>query len=205
MAPQAAVSPRTRSRKRSTLTIACAVIVAAAAAWLVFTSVYAPLSTGSYSGPRSRSVKQLTDGVGPTRYILDGPTGQRGRFNYDLQNNGPFAVRIHGLAAGRSYGITDVGWVPTPGNGEMAGGYAKDVRPFPVTIAPDGYVVLWVTVTKPRCQEGMQYQIESIPLRWSVFGRDRVYSLDLQEEVDEGAEIALCHPPEALEHVWSME
>ncbi|MGH3488665.1 MAG: hypothetical protein ACRDP8_12240 [Actinopolymorphaceae bacterium] len=186
------------------MTLASVVVVTVAAAWLVFTSAYAPLSSGSYSGPRSRSVKLLTDGVEPTRYIIDGPVGQRARFNFDLRNDGSVAVRVHGLTREGWYGIKEVGWVPKGGNGEVMGGYAKDVRPFPVTIGPNDYVVLWVTVTKPRCQEGMQAPVEHIPLRWSVLGRDRVYNLDLQE-VGEGWEIALCHPPEALEHVWSID
>jgi hypothetical protein len=90
------------------------------------------------------------------------------------------------------------------GNGELMGGYAKDVRPFPVTIEPGEHVVLWVTVTKPRCQEGMLAPVERIPLRWSLLGRDRAYYLDLKE-IGQGAEIALCHPPEALEHEWDPE
>jgi hypothetical protein len=191
-------------RRRLVLRLTFAVVLAVAAGWLVFTSAYAPLSSGSYAGPRSRSVKLLTDGVEVTRYIIDGPVGQRARFNFDLRNDGPIAVRIVGLAAEGSYGITDVGWVPIPGNGEMMGGYAKDVREFPVTIEPDSYVVLWVTVTKPRCQEGMLAPVDRISLRWSVLGRARVYNLDLRE-VGEGTEIALCHPPEALEHEWNLE
>jgi hypothetical protein len=204
MSAQPAVTPRPSNRKRSTLTLASVVVVVVAAAWLVFTSAYTPLSSGSYFGPRSRSVKLLTDGVETTRYIIDGPVGQRARFNYDLRNNGPVAVRVLGLTREGWYGIEEVGWVPMAGNGELMGGYAKDVRPFPVTIEPGEHVVLWVTVTKPRCQEGMLAPVERIPLRWSLLGRDRAYYLDLKE-IGQGAEIALCHPPEALEHEWDPE
>jgi hypothetical protein len=170
--------------------------------WLVYSSAYAPLTTGSFSGPETRSVKALTDGVAPTRYIVVAAVGQRGRIAYDLTNAGRFAVRVDGLASDHPYGITAVGWVPPAGNGGLMGGHASDVRQFPVTIKPGEWVALWVTVTKPPCQAGGDLaSIHEVPLRWSALGRRHVYKLPLGDSAGGIREIALCHPPEALKHL----
>ncbi|WP_344291706.1 hypothetical protein [Actinopolymorpha rutila] len=177
------------------------VVVAVVTAWVAYSSRYSPLSTGTFSAPETRSVKALTDGVAPTRYIVDAAAGQHGRIAYDLANDGRFPVRVDGLASDHAYGITAAGWVPVPGNGELMGGHASDVRPFPVTIEPGEWVVVWVTVTKPRCQSGQQSPIEEVPLRWSALGRHHVYKLPLSETAGGIREIALCHPPRALRHL----
>ncbi|NYH92909.1 hypothetical protein [Actinopolymorpha rutila] len=176
-------------------------MIVVVAVWLVYSSLYSPLSTGSFLAPETRSVKALTDGVAPTRYIVVAPAGQRGRIAYDLANDGRFPVRIDGLASDHAYGITAVGWVPVPGNGELMGGHASDVRPFPVTIKPGEWVVVWVTVTKPHCQAGQITTIEEVPLRWSALGRHHVYKLTLADTAGGIREIALCHPREALKHL----
>ena len=177
------------------------VVVVAATAWLVFSSTYAPLSTGSFSAPETPSIKALTDGVARTRYIVDGPAGQQGKLAFDLSNDGEFAVRVDGLASDRPRGIVAAGWVPLPRNDELVGGRAADVRPFPVTIEPGTWIVLWVTVVKPRCQQGEQTGIEDIPLRWSALGRHHVYSLPLSETAGGVRQLALCHPAGALDHL----
>ncbi|MET9022417.1 hypothetical protein ABZV93_20785 [Actinopolymorpha sp. NPDC004070] len=198
---------RSGPRKRATWVVGCAVLVVAAvvAGWVVYSSRYAPLSTGSFMAPETRSVKALTDGVTPTRYIVDAAVGRHGRLAYDLENYGRFTVRVDGLASDHAYGLTAVGWVPPSGNGELMGGYASDVRPFPVTIKPGEWVVLWVTVTKPRCQEGQTSGIEEIPLRWSALGRHHVYKLPLSDTAGGIREIAMCHPAEALRHLYDPE
>jgi hypothetical protein len=179
------------------------VVLAVITVWLVYSSVYAPLSTGTFSGPETRSVKALTDGVAPTRYIIDAAAGQRARLVYDLANHGRFAVRVDGLVSEHPYGISAVGWVrPVLANGEPMEAHARDVRPFPVTINPGEWVVLWLTVTKPPCQEGGDLaSIDEIPLRWSALGRHHVYKLPLSESAGGIREIALCHPPKALKHL----
>ncbi|MFD2078461.1 hypothetical protein SAMN05421678_106146 [Actinopolymorpha cephalotaxi] len=177
------------------------VVAAVVAVWVAYSSLYSPLSTGSFSAPETRSVKALTDGVAPTRYIVDAAAGQQGRIAYDVGNDGRFPVRVDGLASDHPYGITAVGWVPPAGNGGLFGGHASDVRDFPVTIKPGEWVVLWVTVTKPRCQEGQNSGIEEIPLRWSALGRHHVYKLRLSDSAGGVREIALCHPSDALRHL----
>jgi hypothetical protein len=147
-------------------------------------------------------LKPLTDGVQTTRYILVGPVGQPGRFMFDLSNKGRVPVRVDGAAISKSsWGISEVGWVPPPGNGELVGGYAKDVRPLPVTIKPGEWVILWVTVTKPRCGDITPGAIDSIPLRWSILGRQRFYDMPLRETNLEIEDIALCPPPDAFKHL----
>ncbi|MGW0228430.1 hypothetical protein ACWDWO_08950 [Actinopolymorpha singaporensis] len=194
---------RSGPRKRATGIVRgiVLVVIAVIAVWLVYSSLYSPLSTGTFSAPETRSVKALTDGVAPTRYIVDASTGQHGRIAYDLANDGRFPVRVDGLASDHAYGITAVGWVPDQGNGELMGGYPSDVRAFPVTIKPGGWVVVWVTVTKPPCQAGQITTVEEIPLRWSALGRHHVYRLPLSDTAGGIREIALCHPPEALKHL----
>lgn len=54
---------------------------------------------GHFSGPKTRSIKAVTDGVAPTRYIIVAAAGQRAQIAYDLANNGRFAVRLY-LATG---------------------------------------------------------------------------------------------------------
>jgi hypothetical protein len=183
------VRPRRALRVVAWTVVALALLVGLS--WGVVTSAYAPLEAGSFGGPRSDSVRGLTDGVEQTRYVLVGPEDTEGVVMYSLRNNGPLPVEVHGVDGA----FEDARWAPFFGHEGLVGAQVGEVRRFPVTVRANEEIALWVTVRKPPCEEGAITAFGQLPLRWSVLGRDLDYTLELENP------ITVCYPQEALQHL----
>ncbi|WP_020577557.1 hypothetical protein [Actinopolymorpha alba] len=188
-----------RTRRARVWKAALTLVVVVGAAWVVIPSVYAPLAPGSSGGIQSPSIKVLTDGVERTRYILTAPRGQTGTVQYSLRNEGMVPVRLHGLPADEPW-LLRVRWAPSVGRDNLWGGHPDEVKEFPVTLKPDEEITLWVTVTKPPCQNDGYSTITSIPISWSALGRQHVYQFQLEGD---SLPISVCYPKEALNHIAS--
>ncbi|MBM7789695.1 hypothetical protein [Tenggerimyces flavus] len=186
-----------------------AVVAVAGIAWAGFTSVYTPFQPGSHGAPRSESMKPVHDGVERTRWIVTGPTGGTGVMAWSIHNAGPFPVTL--LDEGYEEEVDDpvvVRWAPfSSPRDNLMGGHPDEVRPLPVTIPADEEITLWVTVTRPPCVPdnglagGGFVAITSIPLRWSILGRTRLYEWSLDDPDSHTQPIYLCYPDEALQHL----
>jgi hypothetical protein len=177
-------------------------VVAGGSGWLAYAAHYQPLSSGSSSGPRSRNVLETTDGFGETAFLVTGRTGDRGVVEYSLRNNGRFAVRLLGLASDEAADTT-MRWAPEFTPDGTIGGTPAQVRSFPVTVGAGHEVSLWVTVTKPRCTDGITSGLDYVPVRWQALGVHHVFRLRLAPETEGtgGLPVFTCYPAAALRHV----
>jgi hypothetical protein len=198
---------------RRWLVIGVAVLVVAVAGaaigWLAYIHSYQPLSDDDgpfvLSGPATRTVKPVTDGISDTNWILVGPAGTRGTLDYTVSNNGRFAVEILGLDR-RQSGITGLRWAPP--NGPDGGGHGyepglvSESRALPVTIDPHSAVLVQVTVTQPRCggrNSANDFGFDGVPILWSALGVHHSWFMPLVE--DTGAlPILLCPSKQAIAH-----
>jgi hypothetical protein len=140
---------------------------------------------------------------------MTGPTGRTGLMTWSLYNAGPFPVTLLGVGYEEgSDELVEVRWAPLSSpRDNLFGGHPDEVRPLPVTIPADQEITLWVTVTRPRCVPddggagGGIFAVTSIPLRWSILGRERLYEWSLDDPDSPTRPIYLCYPDEALQHL----
>jgi hypothetical protein len=164
---------------------------------LVYQHNYQPLvpgSFGSMSGPHARP---LTDGIQDTQIIVVGPAGTHARLTYSLANAGDHNVRLLGLPS--NSGIDRITWGPALDHNQLLGGTAAEARPFPMTLHAGSMISLWVYLTQPNCG-GTPYSLTGIPLRWSAYGDDHVYTLPLDNDAS-ALPITFCAPHKALKYV----
>lgn len=161
-----AARPHRRAARAWILAIGAAGVVVAV--WFTYSSLYAPLSPASFSGPRSPAIRPLTDGIASTRLILTGAVGQRGTMVYSLRNDGRFSVRILGLTThdwsteGMSLRVG-----PGVGRGELVGGHPDETKPFPVTVRP-GVLTQYVLVRAASHEEGVAVEPSRGPVQEHV-------------------------------------
>jgi hypothetical protein len=206
-----AAKPRTHTWRRWLVVGAAVLVVAvvgAALGGLVYVHSYQPLSDdGGLSGPATRSIKPVTDGISDTNWILVGPAGTKGTVDYTVSNNGRFAVTLLGLDRGQSGNITGLRWAPV--NGPAAGGQPyepgllSESRSLPVTVSPHGAVLVQVTVTQPRCggnNSGRIFGFQGVPILWSALGVHHTWFMPLAEDQGVAQPIVLCPSKKAVAH-----
>jgi hypothetical protein len=204
--PARSLPPAVRSRRKSTrwrvvvsaLILALGLVVAATANAVR----YQPLRQGSGGfGPRTLAViKELTDGVQPTRYILDTPTGGTGTLVYPVTNTGRWPVRLLGLDTASTGDGERLAWSPEFAKDGEVGGARSEVQAFPMTLRAHQTISLWLTVSRPTCAPDGSEGIVEIPLRFSAFGINHTYALQLDGSAGY-LPVELCWPRTALNHV----
>jgi hypothetical protein len=137
------------------------------------------------------TIRLLNDGVGATRYELQGSVGSVGTVMYTLANNGGRDIRLVGGPDGSDFLHATLRWsVFDPTQGEKP----ADARPFPATIHPHQTFVLWFSLTQIDCTHTPRIDIRAIPLRWSALGHDHVYVLPLEIGGTNLPIVACAHP-----------
>jgi hypothetical protein len=191
-----------RAARRAIAAVVAAVVLAAGGGWLAYADHYQPLGPGGFGGASTSAVKQVTDGIGDTGFLLIGAKGTRGAIEYSLANTGGHPVRVLGLVPDSS-GRLSMRWAPLVMKDGPIGGTPAEARPFPATVPPGHEIALWVTATKPTCGDGVVEIRTELPIRWSALGFHHVYRMPLEPEVTGNGTlpIALCYPAAALRHV----
>jgi len=193
-----AEEPRGRRRRWPWILggIALVVVAALLAAFLAYAHTYNPWDVGSGGGPLSdRTLKETSDGLESTNYVLVGPAGTRGTFQFTVSNDGPVSARLLGLPQ-REDPLTSIRWAPMtcpPHKFGCALGLMSESHPLPVTVPAHGMVFLVATVTQPRCSSSYRdFSVQGFPLRWSALGVHHLLDVNLNAASDPMLPVVFC-------------